>query len=256
MGASSLELVEDRPVRLAHDIGEHVEPPAMRHANNDLLKSELPAALNHLLERRHQGFAAVQTEALGAGIFYIEEALEDFGLNQFLQDRLPPLLGEAYLVAFHAVLDPRPLFGIRNVHVLGADMAGIGSLQNAEHLTQRAELKPERAADIDLTVIIGLGEAVGFGLELGMLAAGDELEWIKMGGEVTARAIGADKHAQAQSIARRGDRLFLANVARSQRLQRSGPAVRGRPGRPACLGDQVVRIVFETCEKLAPLGID
>src|SRR4029079_17455048 len=135
-------------------IGEHVEPPPMRHADDDLPQPELAAALDYLLERRHEGFAAIQSEALGAGIFHVEEALEGFGPDQFLQDRLPPLLGEAYLLAFHAVLDPRPLVGLWNGHVLGADNAATGALQNAEHLMQRTELKPERAADINLTVIV------------------------------------------------------------------------------------------------------
>src|SRR4029078_1520553 len=134
-------------------------------------------------------------------------------------------------------------------------MAAIGALQNAEHLMQRTELKPERAADINLTVIVGLGEAVGPGLEFKMLAAGDELEWIEVSSEVTARAIGADKHAQAQSIARRGDRLFLID-ARRQCRQRNGCAVGGGPVRPTRLGEHVVRIVFEPCENLAPLAID
>ncbi len=38
----------------------------MRHAQHDLLEAELAAALDDLLERRDQGFAAVDPEALGA----------------------------------------------------------------------------------------------------------------------------------------------------------------------------------------------
>jgi hypothetical protein len=58
----------------------------MRHADHDLADAELAAALDDLLERRHDRLAAVETEALGAGIFHVEEAFERFGLDQ-----LPPI---------------------------------------------------------------------------------------------------------------------------------------------------------------------
>ena len=41
----------------------------MRHAEDDLLDAELAAALDDLLERRDHRFAAVEAEALGAGVF-------------------------------------------------------------------------------------------------------------------------------------------------------------------------------------------
>ncbi len=83
-------------------------------------------------------------------------------------------------------------------------MAAIGALEDVEDLAQRAEFEPERAADKDGAVIVGFGEAVGLGPELGVLAAGDKLERIELGGEMAARPIGADQHAGAQSIARGG----------------------------------------------------
>ena len=54
---TALELVEDRAVRLGHDLGEHVEPAAMRHAEHDVLHAERAAALDDLLQRRDQRFA-------------------------------------------------------------------------------------------------------------------------------------------------------------------------------------------------------
>ena len=45
-----------------------------------------------------------------------------------------------------------------------------------------------------------------------MLAAGDELERVELGGEMAARPIGADQHARAQRVARRGQRLLLAQA--------------------------------------------
>ena len=66
-GRAALELVEDHPVGLAHHRGQHVEPPAVGHADDDVLHAQGAAALDDLLQRRHRGLGAVEAEALGAG---------------------------------------------------------------------------------------------------------------------------------------------------------------------------------------------
>ena len=58
----------------------------MRHADADFLHAEIAAALDDLLERRDQRLAAVEAEALGAGIFDVEEFLEAFRLDQLVED--------------------------------------------------------------------------------------------------------------------------------------------------------------------------
>ena len=87
IGRIALELGEDRREGLAHDVGQHVQAAAMGHADHDLLDAELAAALQDLLQGRDQGLAAVQAEALGAGIFLVEEPLEGLGGGQALEDR-------------------------------------------------------------------------------------------------------------------------------------------------------------------------
>ena len=99
----------------------------------------------------------------------------------------------------------------------------IGALQDAEHLAKRAELEPERAAEIDRAVVVGFGEAVGLRLELGMLAASDELERVELGGEVAAGAVGADQHAQRRACPRRGKSLAARSSACSAADTRALP---------------------------------
>ena len=93
IGRAALEFMEQRAMRLAHHLGQHVEAAAMRHADHDFLHAEIAAALDDLLQRRDQRFAAVEAEALGAGEFDIAEFLETFGLDQLHQDGAAALRG-------------------------------------------------------------------------------------------------------------------------------------------------------------------
>ena len=91
---AALEFVEDGAVRLAHDLRQHVEPAAMRHADDDLAHAERTAALDDLLQRRDHRFAAVETEALGAGEFQVAEFFKTFGFDQLVEDGALALASE------------------------------------------------------------------------------------------------------------------------------------------------------------------
>src|SRR5262249_57733888 len=105
------------------------------------------------------------------------------------------------------------LLGVRDVDVLGTGGAEMGAFRDAEPLAKRSEFHSERPADIGRPVVVGLGEAVGLRLELLVLAAGDKLEWIELGSEVAACAIGPDEHAQTQRVAGGSDRRLLTDRA-------------------------------------------
>ena len=80
----------------------------MRHADDDFLHAERAAALDDLLERRDHRFAAVETEALGAGEFHVAEFFKAFGFDELVEDRALALAGEAdfLVLAFDALLQP------------------------------------------------------------------------------------------------------------------------------------------------------
>ena len=88
----ALELGQDRGVGLAHDVGQHVEPAAMRHADDDLVAAELGRGADDRLQRRDRALAAVEPEALGARELDVQELLEALGLGEVLED-LALLLG-------------------------------------------------------------------------------------------------------------------------------------------------------------------
>src|SRR3954464_11728518 len=100
--------MEDRPLRLAHNLRQHVEPPAVGHADDDVLHPERATALDDLLERGDHGLGAVEAEALSAGEFQIAEFLEALGLDQLVEDRALALTREGDLLVrpFDALLDP------------------------------------------------------------------------------------------------------------------------------------------------------
>jgi hypothetical protein len=66
------------------------------------------------------------------------------------------------------LLQPAGLFGVGDVHVLQREGAAIGALHDVDDLPDRRVLKPQHVVEEDRPVHVGLGEAVGFRIELGM----------------------------------------------------------------------------------------
>ena len=143
----------------------------MGHADHDFLDAELAAALEDLLEARDQRFAAVEAEALGADELQAEVLLQALRLDHALHDHAAAFEREvgAVLDVLDALLDPRLLVGIGDVHVLDADLAAVGLAQPVHDLAQgRGVAEAERAEDQDRPVPVGVAEAVGRGVELAM----------------------------------------------------------------------------------------
>ncbi len=211
---AALELVEQRPMRLAHHLGQHVEATAVGHADHDFLHAEIAAALDDLLERRDQRLTAVETEPLGAGVLDVDELLEALGLDQLLQDGALALLGEGdgLVRTLDALLDPALLGRIGNVHELDAQRRAIGAAQDVDHLAHGRELETQHLVDEDLAIEILLGEAVGRGMQLLVVLVGRDLQRIELGVQMAAHAIGANHHDRTHRIARRVLQLLLGEI--------------------------------------------
>ena len=205
IGRAALELVEQRAVRLAHDLREHVEAAAMRHADHDFLHAEIAAALDDLLQRGDQRLGPIEAEALGTGELDVAEFLEAFGLDQLVEDGAAALAGETDLLVrtLDALLDPRLVRGIGDVHELDAERLAIGALADRDDLAQRAVFEPEHVIEEDLAVEVGLRETIGTRIELFAIARRLDAERIELGVEMAAHAVGADQHQRADGIAGR-----------------------------------------------------
>ena len=130
-------------MRLGHDLRQHVEPAAMRHADHDLAHAERAAALDDLLQRRDHRFAAVEAEALGAGEFQVAEFFKAFGFDQLVEDGALAFAGERDLLVrpFDALLDPAFLGAVGDVQKFDAERLAIGAPQDGDDLADGAEFE-------------------------------------------------------------------------------------------------------------------
>ena len=119
VGRAAREFVEDDLVGLGQHIGEDIQAAAMGHAIDDFLYARATAMLDHRLQRRDHGFAAIEAKALGADIFAAQKLLILFAAHHGGQDRLLALGGEFdnLVGAFKAVLQELALLDIGNVHI-------------------------------------------------------------------------------------------------------------------------------------------
>ena len=108
----ALELAEDLAVLLADDVGEHVEPAAVGHADRDLVEAGLGGGLADLVEQRDRGLAALEAEPLLADELGLQEGLERLGLVELEQDPQLLLAGRLDVRPLDALLDPAALLGV------------------------------------------------------------------------------------------------------------------------------------------------
>ena len=184
--------------------------------------------------------------------FSAEILLQPLRLDHALHDHAAAFEGEvgAVLDVLDALLDPRLLVGIGDVHVLDADLAAVGLAQPVHDLAQgRGIAEAERAEDQDRAVPVGLAEAVGRGIELAMRRLAHQAQRIEVGLEMAADAVGADQQEGARRCRRRrrGSRLRRAGrrSGMARRPCRLDVAVGGRRAASRCRGTSMTR---------APLG--
>ena len=168
VAAAAGELVEDHAQRLGHDVGEHVQPPAVRHADHEFVDARRAAVFDDALERGDHALAAVEPEALGPDILAAEEPLPLLGLDHLVEDRLLARGGEVdrLVLALHPVLEEHALVDVGDMHVFQADAAAVVAAQDVDDLADRRPFDAQRAAEEDGTIEVGVREAVIFGLEV------------------------------------------------------------------------------------------
>ena len=195
----ALELAEDLRVRLAGNVGQHVEATAVRHADRHLEDVVVRGLDQEGIEERNQGLSALEGEPLLTDVLGLQEGLESLALVQLVQDA--QLLSDIGLRMrlLDLVLDPGALLRVLNVHVLDADSARVGVAQNTKNLAQLHQRLATEAAGGEFTIEIPQGELVREHVEIGVSALAI-LERIGVGHEVTTDAIGVDDFLHAHRL--------------------------------------------------------
>ena len=144
----ALEFIEQVLGRLAEQVDEHVQAAAMRHADDDFLDAEFATALHQIVEQGDQAVATLEGEALLTDILGMQVALEPFRGRQ-LPENIFLFLGiEAMQMTrrLKVVLQPEPLFGVRDMRELRADRVGIDEAQHGQDIAQAGALRELRGA--------------------------------------------------------------------------------------------------------------
>ena len=268
MSGVPLKLGEDRDVGLDHDVGQHVEPAAVGHAQDDFHDAELARPLQDLLECRDGRLAPVQPETLRAGEFDMQKALEFLRFDQPLEDGALAPGGELRLVAdaLDPLLDPRLLFRVLDVHELDADRPTVGFAQDLRDLTQRRGLQAEHVVEKDRPVHVGFGKAVGLRIQFRVILLALEAERIEAGHQVAANAINANQHQRPHRVDDRRARIDERAALRAgrPRPRRDGDRCRAavvrrrypRPARAARFAKDDPRVLAQLRKKRSPARID
>ena len=190
----ALELAEDRLVRAAEVVREHVQAAAVGHADDDLARALGGRELDHLVEHRHGHVEALDRELLLAQVGLVHEALERVDLRQPAQQR--DLLVGAERLAVGAGLDllaqPHALAVRGDVLDLVGDHAAVGLAQARHDVGQRLARHAD-AQDRGRDLGHDLGRQLQrLGVERGV-ALGLGAERIQPRGEMAVRAVCLDQ---------------------------------------------------------------
>src|SRR3546814_19478581 len=116
IGGAAGKFVENDAKAFGEHISQDVQPAAMGHAIDDLAHAIMRTIFDDAFQRRNHGFAAIQSEPLGADIFLAEEFFILFGVNHLRPNRLLALRRDfaGFVLAFLSLLtDAAPLhFGV------------------------------------------------------------------------------------------------------------------------------------------------
>ena len=175
----------------------------MRHADDNILNAQRTATFDDLFQCGDQCLAAIQTETLCAHVFNMQEFFKTFGFDQFVQNRLTSFAGKGdfFAKSFDPLFQPCGLFGVRDMHVLQRECAAIGSAHDINDLAHGCDLQSQDIVQENWAIHVRICKPIILWIKrcfsiLGVAHA----KGIKIGGQVTTHAIGADQHDGADTV--------------------------------------------------------
>mmetsp|Transcript_9612 Transcript_9612/g.15211 ORF Transcript_9612/g.15211 Transcript_9612/m.15211 type:complete len:323 (+) Transcript_9612:2786-3754(+) len=131
------EFFEDFGHGLVHDVGEHVETPAMRRSDREALAPKFSGSIDEGLKPRNDRLQPLQPKPFGHTVFRREEALEIACKYQPVGHGHDLFLGVGKLIlAFKLVTDPVLLVHVGYVHELHSNPHAVRLFEDANHFAQ------------------------------------------------------------------------------------------------------------------------
>ena len=191
----ALELAEDLRVRLADDVGQHVEPSAVGHADHDLVEPVLGGLVDRRVHHRNDGLRTFERESFLPNVFRLQERLEGLGGIHLGQDVLLLRDGRLVVLDLDPLLQPLLLLGLEDVRVFDADVAAVRVAQQTKHVAQLLVLGAGEAVDLELAVEVPQRQAVRVHIEVGVAAEAGlvQPQRVDVGHQVAAVAVGRDQ---------------------------------------------------------------
>ncbi len=185
----ALEFAEDVAVGLAHDVGEHVETSAVRHGDHGFARALVRGDVEHRLQRHDRRLATLESESLLAHVARVQEALEDLGFTEGVENMSLLVDAGHRLHALDPLLDPSLLLGIHDVAVLDADRATVGVAQDRQDLLEGRFVQPGEAVHHEGALQVPDGQPVGRQVQLRVKGRWFAAEWIEVGVQMPAHPI-------------------------------------------------------------------
>ncbi len=187
----ALEARENALGGVADDVGENVEPPAVRHPDHDFLEAAGRRPFHQPVEQRDGRIAALDGVAPLPQELGAEEALELLGGDE---------LGEEALAqrgrqrrgrgrGGDPLADPVLLVGAGDVPVLDADLAAVDAAHHGDDLAQRHAVAALQPARPELAVEIPDRQAVGLQVQLRVVNDRARPQRVDVGDQVPAHAV-------------------------------------------------------------------
>ena len=225
LGIDALELAEDLTVWLPDNLGQHVETAAVCHAEHDFLNAAGCRLGQQTVQQRNQRFRAFQREALVPDVARVQERLEGLCGVELLEDLDLYVAGQRRpgVGMLHPLLQPVPRGGIRDVHVLHADVPAVRALQRVQDLPQRerALLAAEPCGD-EAAIEVPGAQPVGRKIEL-LDRHRQVAQGIQVGPEMTPNPVSPHQLHHAGLL---GDGLDVGCAGQHRRVGVAGPANR------------------------------
>lgn len=139
----ALEFGKDERHGFAHHIGQHVQSPPMRHAQDEGMRAQLRGAINRILERRDNGLAAVQPEPLGRVELLRQKVFKRVGKAEALENVLLLLLVVALPAGVFDAL-PNPIHLVRISNVLSIPVRQRARKKNPKRMREYRMVVPKK----------------------------------------------------------------------------------------------------------------